>query len=100
MNSIEIYINNIGIETNIIINNKNNLITINNKTKEISEEKINDLIRIIRTWKNEYKNKKKIDSETFKIIINSNTETETITGNGDYPDNYNTFKEWIDDINE
>jgi len=101
MNTIEIYINNFGNETNILINIDNSLITINNKTKKIDKEKISDLIRIIRTWNNEYPGDDKlIDSEKFKIAIKMKDEIDMITGNGSYPENYNNFKKWIDIINE
>lgn len=96
MNSIEIYINSIANNLNIYIDIKNKKIKINGKEKEITEEKIDNLIRIIRTWNNIYKdNNHQLDSETFLIKISTNEETETIKGEGGYPENYSMLKEWL-----
>ena len=96
MNSIEIYINSIGNNLNIYIDTKKNKIKINGKEKEITEEKINNLIRIIRTWDNIYKdNNHQIDRETFLININTNEGTDSIKGTGGYPENYSELKDWI-----
>lgn len=100
MNSIEIVIDNKTLKTEIYIDNVKQTIIINNKEKEISKEKIEDLIRIIRTWKNNYHNQNVVDAESFFIKINLNSETEIIKGNGSYPENYILFKEWISDFNE
>ena len=96
MNSIEIYINSIGNNLNIYIDTKKNKIKINGQEKEIKEEKKNNLIRIIRTWDNIYKdNNHQIDSETFLININTNEGKDSIKGEGRYPENYSELKDWI-----
>lgn len=101
MNSIEIYISHIGNNINIYIDTKNYKIRINNKEKNISEEKISELLRIIRTWNNLYEeNNKEIDKETFLININTQEGTDSIKGNGGYPENYTAFKEWLGEYDE
>ena len=100
MNSIEISINNIGREINIFINTKEHKAIINNQEKHINEEKIDELLRIIRTWDNIYENKSNTtDTESFLININTNEETYTIKGHGNYPKDYILFKEWIGELN-
>lgn len=97
---IEININKIGLVIEILIDVKNNLLTINNKTKEISNEKIYDLLRIIRNWNNYYKKSNLIDNEKFIIKIISQGLTNSFIGDGTYPDNYIEFKNWVGEINE
>lgn len=100
MNSIEIIIDSKTENIDIYIDVVKETIIINNKEQKITEEKIDDLIRIIRTWDNVYNNSNVIDSETFFIKINANQGTEIIKGNGEYPDNYILLKEWISGFNE
>ena len=101
MNSIEIYINNIGNNLKLYIDTKKNKITINETEKEITIEKIDELIRIIRTWDNIYKdNNHQIDRETFLININTNEGIECIKGEGGYPENYSMLKEWLGEYYE
>ena len=95
MKSIEIYID---IEFNILIDVINKIIILNNKQKEITDEKINELLRIIRTWENSYQSNNIIDGEEFLIKINTDNKTEIIKGKGKYPENYNLLKSWIGDI--
>ena len=95
MNSIEISIENINNITNIKIDIINKKININNQEKEISEEKIESLLRIIRTWENNYQSNNLIDAESFEIKINTINETEIIKGKGSYPNDYQLLKEWI-----
>ena len=104
MNSIEITINNLNEEKNIMIDIMidiiNNKIKINNQIHNITKEQIDDLLRIIRTWSPVYKNKNDLDSESFLIKITDDSRTEIIKGQGDYPDNYQLFKEWISEFYE
>jgi len=100
MNSIEIIIDSKTENIDIYIDVVKETIIINNKEQKITEEKIDDLIRIIRTWDNVYNNSNVIDSESFFIKINTNDGTEIIKGNGEYPDNYILLKEWISGFNE
>jgi len=100
MNSIQIIIDSKTENIDIYIDVVKETIIINNKEQKITEEKIDDLIRIIRTWDNVYNNSNVIDSESFFIKINTNDGTEIIKGNGEYPDNYILLKEWISGFNE
>ena len=101
MNSVEIQISSIGNYTNIYIDIKNNKTTINNQEKSITSEKIDELVRIIRTWDSIYQNQNNlIDSESFLVKIITNEGIEEIKGSGDYPNNYLSLKEWISDLNE
>ena len=100
MNSIQIIIDSKTENIDIYIDVVKETIIINNKEQKITEEKIDDLIRIIRTWDNVYNNSNVIDSESFFIKINTNDGTEIIKGNGEYPDNYILLKEWISDLDE
>ena len=100
MNSIHILIENITNKIEIYIDVLKETIIINNKEKDITKEKIADLVRIIRTWNSEYTNPKIIDSESFLIKINTPEGTEIIKGSGDYPNNYLSLKEWISDLYE
>ena len=101
MNSIEISVANIGNNINIFIDAKNYKLTINNKTKDITEDQLDNLIRIIRTWNSNYpSDNNEIDKETFLIRINTDNEPDVIKGNGTYPDNYLAFKEWIGEFND
>jgi len=96
MNSIEIYINQIGNELSIYIDTKNNKMKINDRELDISSDDIYELLRIIRTWDNLYeKDNILIDKETFMIVINTLEGINYIRGNGGYPENYSEFKEWI-----
>ena len=70
------------------------------ETSKSVEEQIDDLLRIIRTWSSVYKNKNYLDSESFLIKITDDSRTEIIKGQGDYPDNYQLFKEWISEFYE
>lgn len=98
MNSIEIIIDNKNIDIYIDIVRK--IIITNNKEQKITEEKIDELIRIIRTWDNVYNNKNIIDAESFFIKVDTNEGIEIIKGSGEYPDNYILLKEWISDFYE
>ena len=101
MDSIEITINSIGNDINIFIDTINYKTKINDIEKEISKEKLNELIRIIRVWHPIYQNKSnKPDIETFIIKINTNEGTDIIKGEGDFPNNYIEFKNWIGEFYE
>ena len=100
MNYIEISINALGEYLIIYINVKNKRLILNNIEKSITEEKIYDLLRIIRNWKGNYQNSKIMDGESFKIIINTNEGTTIIKGKGNYPSNYQEFKELMNGIKE
>ena len=95
MKYIEMYFFNSTIENKILINIKNKTISFNNVHNIIDDEKIQELIRIIRTWKSQYKADKINNEEKFIIKIVSLEGIETITGDGNYPSNYILLKEWL-----
>lgn len=100
MNYIEILITNHEQSTNIFIDTKNNKITINTKEKDISQENIYNLLRIIRNWQKTYFNSKIIDGESFVIKISTDDGIDIIEGRGDYPSNYSSLKDWIGEVYE
>lgn len=97
MNLKEIIIDIINMERNTIsINCINNTVNINGKNKVITEDKIYDLLRIIRNWEPEYYNENSLDKESYKIeLIDKNDEKELLTGQGKYPAEYKLLKDWI-----
>ena len=72
-----------------------NYIFINGKKRPIDKEKVDLLLRIIRTWEPSYYGNN-IDAEEFTITVGE----ETITGKGKYPENYDVFKDWLGDLND
>ncbi len=67
---------------------ENNLI---NNNKKVSDEEINNLIRIIRLWKNEYGTSNIIDALEYTI----NVDGEVIHGKGIFPSNFSELLDWI-----
>lgn len=101
MNKIEIHINNMINKIHIHINVKTYKMIINNEEKNITQDHIDALLRIIRTWNTSYENTdNQIDNETFLINISTEEGIYTIKGNGNYPKNYNLFKDWIGEFYE
>lgn len=94
MNSIEINITNLNSEQNIYIDIKKMQININGKIKTITEEQINSLLRIIRTWSNS-NSTKILDDQKFNIIIDNK---EVITGSTMLQDNYIELESWINEL--
>ena len=97
---VEININNIWNNKNIVIDIKRNLVIIDGVSKKISDDKIDEFFRIVRTWKNKYTKNNIIDSEKFTIRIISNHNEEIISGSGNYPNNYLELNSWVDEIYE
>lgn len=94
MNSIEINITNLNSEQNIYIDITKMQININGKVKTITEEQINSLLRIIRTWSNN-NSTKILDDQKFSIIIDNK---EVITGSTMLQDNYIELESWINEL--
>ncbi len=94
MNSIEINITNLNSEQNINIDITKMQININGKVKTITEEQINSLLRIIRTWSNN-NSTKILDDQKFNIIIDNK---EVITGSTMLQDNYIELESWINEL--
>lgn len=94
MNSIEINITNLNSEQNIYIDITKMQININGKIKTITEDQINSLLRIIRTWSNS-NSTKILDDQKFNIIIDNK---EVITGSTMLQDNYIELESWINEL--
>lgn len=97
---IKININKKGETTEILIDVEKNLLTINNKQKNITKDKISELFRIIRTWKNTYELPNLLDSLKFVIKIVTEDGIDTIVNNGILPDNYIYFNNWLGGLYE
>ena len=94
MNSIEINITNLNSEQNIYIDITKMQININGKIKTMTEDQINSLLRIIRTWSNS-NSTKILDDQKFNIIIDNK---EVITGSTMLQDNYIELESWINEL--
>lgn len=73
---------------------------INNKAYTLKESFLEEFIRTIRLWKNEYGNNHKIDDEEFTVLIQTDKNEEVFHGKGIFPDNYHYFKELLGDIHD
>ena len=63
-----------------------------NKESPINEQKVNNILNILSTWKYEYGfNDKLIDYQKFQINVYSNQEKNMYHGKGIYPLNYPEF---------
>ena len=71
---------------------------INGKQVLLNEDDINNLLRIIRYWHNEYRNDKIISKEKYFITINTDDEEETINFNGSYPDDLYILLDFLGDL--
>lgn len=98
--SIEILISGIGNEINLLIDVVKKRVITKNKMMLITNDQIDELLRIIRLWKNEYTGDTVLDGECFLITINMGNKIEVIKGQGSYPDNYQNLKDWISDFYE
>lgn len=99
INYIEISISNITNQIDIAIDVKHNIYFTKNGKYSITNEKIEELLSIIRTWNNEYDASNMIDSEKFLICIKSREKEEIIKSHGNLPINYDQFKNWVGDLN-
>ena len=70
------------------------------KIKEIDEEKIDELIRILRSWKKEINNTNVVDGDEYVVRIFSGDLVDEYNDKLKYPDNYHEFKKWLDDVYE
>ena len=72
----------------------------NNKKHTVSDEYLQEIVRTIRLWKNEYGTSKTMDSEEFKVIVKTKEKEETFHGKGIFPDNYEHLKELLGDLHD
>ena len=77
---------------------KTNKLIRHNEEVNITDEKIDDLIRIIRGWKSNYYSDKGFDGNMFTIEILSNGKLDTIKGIRKLPDNFDEFKKFVRDL--
>ena len=100
INSIEINILN-GPTTKMIavVNFKDNTCLLNNNKYSINSDFKDELVRIIRTWENEYGSSNNIDDQEFKVIVNADKKY-VYHGKGIYPDNYQRLIEMFGDLHE
>lgn len=84
--------------TKINIDTKKLKVLINDEFRDITIDKINELLEITKYWKLNYQGLA-LDAEKFTIKLISNVQgIKTYQGNGEYPYNYNDFKRWTSDI--
>ncbi len=100
INSIEINISNGPIMNTIaIIDFNENICYKNNIKYSINSDFKDELVRIIRSWKNEYGTSKNIDDQEFKVIVNADKKN-IYHGKGVFPDNYQRLIEILGDLHE
>ena len=100
INSVEINIfNGPTIKTIAMVYFNENICLLNNNKYSINNEFKEELVRIIRTWKNEYGTSNNIDDQEFKVIVNADKKY-TYHGKGIFPSNYQRLIEMIGDLNE
>lgn len=79
----------IFVKLNLILFYKENELYLNNKKYNITDEFKEKLVRIISSWKSQFKSTNKIDEEEYKVTIRTKEKEEIIKGKGSYPLNYN-----------
>lgn len=97
MNSIEIQINKIGRVDKILVDLTLKTVLINDTLKYVTEDKINELFRIIRKYKGYTSNSSIIDGDEVIINVNINNKSEKIYIKGE---NYNALIDWMYDLYE
>lgn len=79
----------IFVKLNLILFYKENELYLNNKKYNINDEFKEKLVRIISSWKSQFKSTNKIDEEEYKVTIRTKEKEKIIKGKGSYPLNYN-----------
>ena len=77
-----------------------NICYLNRKKYTVTNEFLEEVVRTIRLWKNEYGTSNKIDSEEFRVIVKTKEKEEHFHGKGIFPDNYEHLKEMLGDIHD
>lgn len=73
-------------------------IYVEDKINDISLHEIEQLLKIMCLWNNEYIDDKIIDSEKFIIKIYTDHGVDEYYGNGKYPANYQAFIEEVEKL--
>ena len=77
---------------------KINEMEIEGKIFPIDDETIENLLRILRTWDNEYVNNTYFDGNRYEVRIHEGENTEVFKGTRSGPENYNEFTRLIRSI--
>lgn len=96
--TIDIYVRNLDSEILLSIDVVKREYSVNESKRMILRSQIEDLIRIIRSWKNEYYSDNSLDREEFTIKIVTDKGEEVLHGKGSYPENYGLFKDWLGEV--
>ena len=78
-------------EMNLIIFPKENKVQIRNRKVDISDEEINMLLSIIRTWKHNYGSSKYFDGIKLNINVYYKGQVDSIKSTGEMPNGYLEF---------
>ena len=97
--SIEIMISSgVMVTYNGIISYTDKICYLNDKKYEVTDTFLNNIIKIILYWKNEYGTTNMIDAEEFTITVYTDDGKEKYHGKGIYPNNYRILKEILGDL--
>ena len=66
----------------------------------VSDEFLDEIIRTISFWDNEYGENNRLDSEEFKVVIRENDKENVFHGKGIFPNNYAYFKELLGELRD
>ena len=100
IDAIEINIKNGMInQTNALINYLDKVCYLDNKKYTVDDKFLDEIVRIITYWDNEYGVGKGIDIEEFTITVYSNKKKTKYHGKGKYPDNYFRIKQLLGELN-
>lgn len=78
-------------DISFVIYPNDNIVVIKGKKYNIDTEIIEEFIRTIRLWKNEYYDSSYKDGNKFEVAVYSNNKKTLIIGNRNVPDNYDSF---------
>ena len=78
-----------------VIYPKNNMVLIEGNPYKIETDEIQELVRIIRTWKNEYFDDSYLDGNRFEVVVSSNGKKSVMKGIRELPENYDSFSELV-----
>ena len=81
-----------------IIFPKKEKVLISDKYYPIKKEKVEDLIRIIRTWDNEYNDLRHFDGNYFEVNIYYDGKVDKVRGVRGEPANYQEFIDFVRSI--
>lgn len=81
-----------------IIYPKENKLQKLNKMLDITKEEIEELIRIIRVWDNEYIDNSYTDGINFCVKVHYDGKVDIMKGRRAVPDNYEDFNKYVKKI--